>query len=507
MRVPDDFATQLLARLRSRTDAGVTTYFLDLRHHRFGRMGKLAVRNPDGSQWPVQGTAITDAEAARRVVLERYVPYLATELRVRRAVDLPSPTTQVACALYLAAKAAQLGATHNTVQNQRSALNHHVVPVLGAIPLIQLTKTRVQALFDAMRVRGLPSDEHAQEQPARSTKRALLIALRAVWRHTYPDEPIPFAGVRLAPPPAPSPAAEGAAGASQPAATTERRRIPSATDSKAPTASRGGWTESGDVTRRDLLRAYSYGEIEHLLTAAMALDHSDIASRPNQRAWSTPNNAGLIAVCVGTGMRISEISRWTWGNLNLPLRAATATNGVLGKTDAAHRYFPLQTCLGPWLVHLWEEQQRLNGGRPPNEHDAVIRGLATLASPGAAKRTLQGKIARALEHAGLKRPRRLTHIFRATHISWGVLADEFRLPVLQSFVGHKRALGNTTSDYFELLPEQFHGWHFTYISLPSPDQVRARLSSFQPGPPVSVAAANAPWHVPSFRASASLSGT
>lgn len=484
MRVPADFPEQLAARIRRRVDGDRTVYFLDLRHRRFGDLGKLIIRTPGSAGWPAVGGAVEEESLARQVVREAYAPYLARELRVRQDPVVPSPTTRQAAADYLVALAAELGSTHNTVKNQGWSLNRHLVRAFGDIPLIQLRRDPLERFVQGLQVRARGGGPTHLVPAQYSTKKALMIALRGVWAHALPHEEYPFGDIALTAPRERPPTAAGGAVATPPLgapAPGTRRAAPSTT--RATTDGDAAWasTDAQEVTVEEIRRAYTREQMTRILTAALDRDLSPRAARPNQRACSTPNTAATIAISAGTGMRVSEIARWTWAHIAPDGHVARATDWQRGKTPASHRWFPVQDSIQVWLRFLYNQQVELNDGRAPRPQDRVIRGRPRQPAVDASRRTLQARVSRALEHAGLKWPGRATHIFRATHISWGIQSGLVDVQLLKSYIGHSNVFGGATDDYFELLPQHILPEHRRYIVLPSPADIAALLPAFRSG--------------------------
>lgn len=98
------------------------------------------------------------------------------------------------------------------------------------------------------------------------------------------------------------------------------------------------------------------------------------------------------------------------------------------------------------------------------------------------KKTYQGRIARVLERAGLKFEGKVTHIFRATHMTWAAAAG-YPDDRLQMWVGHAEPHDGITNLYLDaaIIARMLTAADHTYIrDLPHPAETEAvaeRLAS------------------------------
>ena len=339
---------------------------------------------------------------------------------------------------YLAHLEAELGAEHNTVTNRRSVCRVHVVPLLGSRPLAALTREVVRDFLESLRVVRREGGRTVRQPAKLRTRTNARDTLAAVWRHACPDEDPPFAGIRLAD-----------------REVARQRRL----------AAREGRIE-------ELIEpnVYTREQVVEILAAAMWYDRQLISGRPNVAVRVLPNTAETIALQLGSAARIEEEMALRWLCLR-PDEEAVFIPGT--KSFNAARWIPLQRSLVPWLERL----RALQGGSP--DPDAfVVRTHPARPFAHGSKKTYQGRIARVLRLAGLKLPRKCTHIFRATHLSWG--STRIPAPALRAYAGHSNPHGGAMDAYVTLLPPFMPDEHRAYIDLPSPQEIEARLASFHP---------------------------
>lgn len=441
---PATFADRLVAQLRTRKNASGVVYELDLRNREWGRDPKrgqkktMTVFCPTDPGWPDRGRTTDDFAVAEDWVRSYYVPLLQQGHALTRAGSVATLRIREAVDMYLKHLKAALGSDHNTLANRRSVCRAHIVPLLGNRPLAALTRDVVRDFLENLQV-GLREGGRTVRRPAKlRTRTNARDTLTAVWRHACPDEDPPFAGIRLAD-----------------REVAKQRRI----------AAREGRIE-------ELIEpnVYTRDQVVDILAAAMWYDRELIAGRPNVAVRVLPNTAEMIALQLGTAARIEEemVLRW------LCFRWEDEAVFIPGtKSYNAARWIPLQRSLVPWLERL----RTLQGGSLARDA-FVVRTHPARPSTQGSKKTYQARIARVLRLAGLKLPLKCTHIFRATHLSWG--SARIPAPALRAYAGHSNPHGGAMDAYVTILPPFMPDEHRAYIDLPGPEEIETRLASFRP---------------------------
>lgn len=92
----------------------------------------------------------------------------------------------------------------------------------------------------------------------------------------------------------------------------------------------------------------------------------------------------------------------------------------------------------------------------------------------------EARIAKAMELAGVKIPRKATHPLRATFASQAEASELLSDKVLRRYLGHHRVYGTSTDRYIKQLISMMKPSHREAIKLPTPNEVRALLDSFEP---------------------------
>lgn len=426
-------AAALKRRLKSRGLKRRATWYLDLRHEDFGYMGRITVRDPNHPKWPTKGRAAASREEAERWIDSGpYVDWVRSEITRSRSGSHGVSTVAEACDRYLADLSAELGADHTTVANRQSVFNAHVKPALGSLPLAALTTDRVGRFLRSLTVTKRKHGEVWQEEASYRTKTNVRTALQALWRHFHEDTQPPFGTIRL-----------------KDTTRARRRRL---------AAQRG-------VALLDLDRdAYSPEEVRLILAHAIVYDR-EVLCRPNLAATTIPNTAEVIALQLGFATRINELASIRWRYV-FEDEAVVWIPGT--KTEAAPRWFPLLDSVRPWIVRL---RGKVSG---PEPEDYLLRrdprpGHGTTRP---SKKTYQGRIARVLRRAGLKFDRKLTHIFRATHVTWAIGAG-FSKKRIESFIGHSKSEDEAFNRYVDaaLVARLMTDRDRTYLPwLPTPEE-------------------------------------
>ncbi|MET0399694.1 MAG: site-specific integrase [Longimicrobiaceae bacterium] len=439
----NSFADRLVATLRLRRNKRGAVYELDLRNKEWGRdTGKghkktLTVFCPTDPGWPDRGRTTDTYALAESWVREYYVPLLSKGGALVQAGRSANLTVAEACRQYIGHLERDLGADHNTVINRRSACRVHIEPRIGTYPIAALTRPLVRELLEGLQVADRMGGDSDWKPAMPRTRAHVRDTLSAVWRHVFQDDPVPFAGIRFA----------------DHEAKIRRRK-----------AAREGRIESlinPTVFTRD--------QIIHILTAAMWYDRF-VLGRPNLEGRVLPDTVEVIALQVGTAARIEEEMALRWFCIREDEEAVFIPGT---KSDNAARWIPRQRSLAPWLDRL----RALQGGSPGPDAFVVQTHPGRPFKQGS-KKTYQGRIARVLRLAGLKLPRKCTHIFRATHLSWG--STRIPAPALRAYAGHSNPHGGAMDAYVSLLPPFMPDEHRTYIDLPTPEEIEARVASFRP---------------------------
>lgn len=472
----DQFANLLATRVRARDDMTGGVFYLDLRARPFGNRAPMVIRERSAAGWPAKGApylapptkdtkAYERALAAAKVYVKRhYAPHLFALVHGSSGnPTVGNPTVAEACEGYIAKAIGRLGPKHNTVKNRASVLRKHLVGQFGPRALAAISVDEVETWLQGLMVdKAIGRGKKRRKPASMTTKRHVLQALWAVWKSQFPRIDCPFKRIELD---------DG----------SHRRSIREA-------------IEAGreEELLRDDTGALTPEEVARALTAAMSYDRK-LATDPRWRHIAVPNTAALIAFQVATGARIGELALLRWWmiyeNLGLMLMPGT-------KSETSFRLIPIQDLLRPWIAEL-KALACADGG--VFDRQAVIFPTdRRRADERPNKRNLQGKVAHALELAGLKIPQQLmdgkmTHWARATHISWASVEMERVEPFwLSIYVGHalsgRGAPGTVpfaaiTLRYMSQRATEMPERHRTYIRhLPAPEAVREALASFEASP-------------------------
>ena len=437
---------ELRQRLRKRTYAsGEVVYWLDLRGPKWGNIGRLVVRRPRCDGWPHRGpTATLKKTAEAWVGDEDYVEFVSR--RRRLAKEGPGVmTVKEALDDYIEHLRETLGEKHNTVRNRSSSLVRHLKPLYDRV-LASLDEDVVQEWLEGVRVTGT---DGRPTVPAKNTRHALLRGLYALWSHHMAPEEAPFHGVSLGP---------------------DEKRVSIKRDIEA----------GQDLSRWVTGGAYETHELERLVTAARWYDEYVILSSPPLRATITDFSAEAIALMVGTSSRLMEAARLQWHHLYDEDRIILVPGT---KTGAALRAQPVQTALRPWLTHIRQKFEDLYG-REPEKNDYLIQTDPRQPRRMPAGRSLGEKVATIQDVAGLKRPRKATHILRATFITMG---DHQGIPRdrLKRYIGHAGKDGESgrevTDDYVSQIRSMVEPEDRRIMDcLPSPERVAELVEDFEP---------------------------
>lgn len=444
----NDLKAALVKRIKQADNMASGACYLDLRSEKYGHMGRMVMHDPKDPQWPNAGRTTKSASEAGKWV-ERYAEWLATELTARKEAEkagdeVETLTVADACSRYLKHVAIRKGKSHNTYKNRESQVRQHIVPMFGARPLTSLSKREVRQWLNKLTVTKAERDARVTSDAAVNTKRNLRTTLLAVWHHNMPDVESPHRDIWL----------------------DERDDRP---------VHKQIATDSYELS--DLLKprsgALRPSELRELLVAAMWYDMT-VLSRPNMRRISFANTAFTVALYCATGCRLEEGVRIRWECVNED-EGYVVVFSV--KSEEPVRIVPLQDSLRPWLKEARAAHVARWGELKPK--DRVIQTSSR--SKIARRSTLQKKIAKALQFADNKTPKKILHGFRATFASHCASKPKLMSKeMLKMYLGHSDAYGGATDDYVSLLIGLMEDSHRQTIQLPTPDEVRAAVEGFTP---------------------------
>lgn len=440
------FAAKLVKRLRPRATADGVVWTLNLRHRDFGNRERINVYRPGDPGWPNRGTTTASKEEAEAWLFQDFA--YARWLLGESTGDLSGISTTAAADRYLADLNRQLGKDHNTTVNRTSTINAHIKPKVGKVPLRALNRKNVRPLLEELQVVKRGNGEEITLPAAPRTRDNVRAALIAIWNHTFPDEVCPFYGISL------------------PDSGGQRARREAIV--------------AGDVFDLAPQRTLTMPALEQVLLAVFWLDQR-VLEMPCQRTTYMPLTAEVIAGLYGTAMRVSELARIQWRHL----RDADDALIVPGtKTDNALRAVPLQRALRPWLERV--ERQALERGRRSDKDNVWAMRRTARNSETRTPEQMIERIGKALYLAGYKMAQQCTHTFRRSHFTVaGSRSDLISSQAMKTYLGHEHVHGGATEVYIdrahlermikEMLPQ-----HRTYIDLPTPEQILARLPGYTP---------------------------
>lgn len=446
-------------RLVGRATADGVVYTLDLRQARFKSLGKprLTVRDPDAPGWPERGATTDSLQRAKEWLAAKYVSWIARHIDVARAAPgAASLTTREAAQLYvnslLVPTRLRDGTEKVTVpphkRSRVSMLRRNVIPSLGHLLLTQLDAETVGPVIDRLHVRKTDESGMKVKTPASyGAKRNFKAALSEVWRFHHPYRRAPFADVRIKLP-----------------------DVLSADSQEVADFEDDSWLDD------DATGALDLEQLTRALVAAMYRDR-ELMMRPNIAGTMIPNTAHAIAFQAATGTRISEELKTRWGHI-YEAGYIVIHNAKRAQVGVARRAVPTQHSLQPWLDEL-----RAMEGRKVDPNGFVIRtdSHGGPRKPGSAN-TIASRVAKALELAGVKIKQKATHELRATFASQAEASELVSEKVLRRYLGHHRVYGGSTDKYVKQLVSMMKPAHRDLIKLPTPDEVRAMLDSFEPAP-------------------------
>ena len=463
----EQFETMVLEHhVKPREGRAGNTYILDKRNALLGNGKRETLRSPDDPRWPEGGRTTTVDAIAKQWAKSHYIPML---WQTRQAAAIHPDADHLTWAegakklveRYEVKKRDRRGREVRSIPEKHrsrvSLIRQHVLPAFGTMLMAGTTRTLVREEAEALRVTRVRRDGSERKRAAKhGTRLNFVRAMTAIWKHNFPDVKPPFEGVVV--------------------------RRDADHDDELPT------TVYTEENLQDALRAaeqkggLSPDEVRLALTGAMHRDQ-ELIRRPNiARGSMVPNTAHLFAALVALGVRISEARKIRWSDIHFQggyviVHQVKLHTNKRAKPKPTLRIVPLQDSLLPWL----EELRQLEGiVDPTNDKSYVFRtSRHGAAKEPAAQNTLVARATKALRYAGVKPEGYATHWGRATHASWGALAEKVKAEELRHFLGHA-AFGGTTERYVTQMKALLRPEHRAYIALPTPAQVRAEMAAFRP---------------------------
>lgn len=456
----DAFTTFALSRIKPRG----ATYFLDARHERFAGVEEAlrdrpTVRCPYDPAWPARGRPAASEEEAREWVRHHYVP------RIRRVLDAVRSSPDAARTIWEQALRGLIASYTEdpkpgdgrvepyvppAKRSRVSLIENHLLPTLGGELMVTTDRERAGQVIEGIQVRDRRAGT-GTKPASTGTKRNAKAALAAAWNLIFPYLPAPFAGVPIQTP------------------ETEHGGLSDEVQGFEDEDALLGDEKNGALTPADLKR---------VLVAAMYYDQVMLA-RPNLTGAMIPNTAHAIAKQVGLGPRLSEELNVRWGHIYDSKNAVVIHNAKVKQVRVRKRLVPLQATLRPWL----DELRAMEPGGRPHHNAFVIRSDPNAGVfQRAAQNTIARRMAMALKLAGVKLPGKASHGFRATHATYGDAHPDVDKKMLQRYLGHHAVYGASTDEYIRQMAALMTEAHRHYIQLPTPDEIRAALATFEPAP-------------------------
>lgn len=434
----DELQKALTGRIQRRKDNN--NLFLDLRAKLWGAIGSPVLFNPSDPRWPGGGETTTHLGTAKSWINQKDQKIARWVQRQLAGQDMGLTVADAVEAFITAMHGdVHLGPRHSTVQQRRSYLRNHVVPALGKHRLATLPNAAVQKWINGMEVRESRGDGTWKKVPAsKASREAALAALVALFRFHYPDqESCPWGRI-----------------------TIDLRKQEAAYRTMMVRAGRA----------RELVQKGTYNpdEIRVLMLTARFLDRrlggEDYVNI--LAPWAAANLAPSMAEQFGFASRISEL---------VEVRESMIENDGFAlipgtKSDNAIRLVPVQDSLWPWIAAARD----LKVGPVRPEHYLLRTHPQYDALPNAT--IYARRMAWVQEIAGLKLPRKRSHIFRASHASHAIMSG---IPghEVKLLLGHSGIFGGATDEYIEMIREMIRPEHRTYLSIPSPQELDAELDA------------------------------
>lgn len=445
-------ASRLRDRIRVRQMGGPDVYTLDLRGKKWGKLGQPTMRTPGYPGWPKDGPPITTRRAADAACMD-YAVWYQEELKTIAASGGTSRTVVEAAADYIAHLERTKGFEHNTTKNHRSVVAVHINPRWGKEMLspTALNPDHVSRWLNTLKCDKRRHGRTYQEDASLATRRNVRFVLRAIWTHKFPHLMCPFSLVKI----------------------TNNSAHPNRV-----AAARKG------INLADLeTTAYTPKQVRDILIEAVAYDHG-VMTLPHIAVRTTPNSAFAIAWQLGLATRIDELMHLRWEHVDLE-------SGVVyipgTKTAAAPRFMPILNSVRPWIERMRKLAEGPKGRVDPRQFVFQVdkRTAHECAHDDDEERdrapscnTYKARFTRIELRAGLKFPKRCTHIFRASWISWVEAAgadDRF----VKIFVGHASPVPGETWKYLhkkyfvQSLTPDIWGW---LPEMPHPDEIDAAVA-------------------------------
>ncbi len=460
-----EFEKEILQKHLKRRDRNDETspFIIDRRNASMGWGPREVLREPPTADRLKPGSSTCDRKLAEFWVVQHYAPLLWRQVKATgSAVSAVQLTVAQATERYVASLA-KVDPFTGAVRIPRkhkgrvSKLRVHVLPRLGSILLATVVQDHVSLVLNAMMVTVRENGVTITRPAMHSTRLETLKALAAVWRFTFRNTPVPFREAYL------------------------EKTSPS--------------DEFPDVDANDLEELDKYlqaimkegvmslAEVEQSLVGALHMDQQTLQHR--HLKGYLPISAHIIALLVGLGLRVSELVKLQWQNINLDKRIVMVPQSKIlyrpnGKPNKdTHRLVPIQRSLVPWIRSL----MAICGIRSTGGCKSFVVQLTRRAihsTRHASEDSVIARVSRALKYAGTKPNRKSSHFGRATHVSIATMTPGLETRIIKAIVGHA-ALGGETNRYFKLRWENLRPIHHRYLQLASPAEAAKGAKEFVKG--------------------------
>ncbi len=459
------FEKEILQKHLKRRDRNdeTSTFIIDRRNALLGWGPREVLREPPTADRPKPGPSTCDSKLAEFWVVQHYAPQLWRQIKATgSAVSAIQLTVAQATDRYVASLgkvdpvtgAATVPRKHKA---RVSKLRVHVVPRLGSVLLSTVVQDHVSIVLNAMMVTVRENGVTITRPAMHSTRLETLKALAAVWRFTFRNTPVPFREAYL------------------------EKNAPS--------------DERPDVDANDLEELDKYlqaimkegvmtlAEVEQSLTGALHMDQQTLQHR--HLKGYLPISAHIVALLVGLGLRVSELVKLQWQNINLEklivmVPQSKIVYGPNGKPNKdTHRLVPIQRSLVPWIRSLMAVCG-IHSTRGCKSFVVQLSRHAIHSSRQASEDSVIARVSRALKYAGTKPHRKSSHFGRATHVSIATMTPGLETRIIKAIVGHA-AFEGETNRYFKLRWENLRPIHHRYLQLASPTEAAKGAKEFLRG--------------------------
>lgn len=459
------FEQEILQKHLKRREKNLATspFILDRRNALLGWGKREVLKEPPTADRLCSGTSTCDRRLAEYWVVQHYAPQLWREMKASgSAVSDVRLTVAQATDRYVASLG-KVDPDTRTIKIPRkhkarvSKLRVHIVPRLGSMLLSTVVQDHVSLVLNAMTVTVRENGVTTTRPAMHSTRLETLKALAAVWRHTFRNTPVPFREAYL-----------------EKTAPSEERPDVDAND-----------LEELDKYLQAIMKegVMTLAEVEQSLIGALHMDQQTLRCRHLKNYL--PISAHVIALLVGLGLRVSELVKLQWQNINLEklivmVPQSKIVYGPNGKPNKdTHRLVPIQRSLVPWIRSL----MAICGVRSTRGCKSFVVQLSRSAlhsSRQASEDSVIARVSRALKYAGTKPQRKSSHFGRATHVSIATMTPGLETRIIKAIVGHA-AFEGETNRYFKLRWENLRPIHHRYLQLASPTDVAKGAKEFVKG--------------------------